>query len=113
MNNIHNHTASPPSSIQNATLISANILEDALQGSFGIHSIELFPEGPKRLELEVNHFMTTQEALMPQQVWPPDFKLPPQIGSLSENQSDQSAADLKALLLSWGMLQLYDWFTGK
>lgn len=69
---------------------------------------DLFPEGPKRLPFHET------DIYMPEQVFPPDFKKPPQIGCLSAaHQGEQSTTNLKALLASWGMLELFDWFVGK
>lgn len=98
-------------SIQNPTspTQTSQILAIALRQSLGddLSSDDLFPNGPKRLSF---HDLMP---VSPVHNLPPDFKMPPQIDCLSEHQNDQSIANLKVLLQSWGMQQLYNWFYGK
>lgn len=118
-NNETHHTESAPP-------VPNNILNQAYLDAF-TNSAEfdianrLFPEGPKRLESVGDlHFIAAIDehrnvddgVLMPTQVLPHNFKMPPQIDCLSSTQTDKSLADLKALLASWEMLQMYDWFAG-
>lgn len=99
-------SSSTSSFIKMQTNKSCNILEAALDNILLDNTLsELFPEGPTK--------MTTLPTLIPQQILPPTFKMPPQIDCLSQYQDEQSISNLKALLVSWGMLQLFDWFVGK
>lgn len=113
MNNIQNYAASPSPFIQYESHVSQNIILNAMKNSFGEDEPELFPTGPIKLQDNPVSVSSHQDVFMPKQILPLDFKFPPQIDCLSENQNDATTADLKALLQSWGMLQLFDWFAGK
>lgn len=122
MSNYENYTQSSSSTQQKSS--PNNILQEAFVNAFaetqyGIRA-DLFPDGPTRSQsIDIQQLIPTLDQhqsaglLMPPQILPHDFKIPPQIDCLSSNQTEKSIADLKALLASWGMLQLYEWFAGK